>query len=245
MSNRLYRFFQALLLSALFLLLAGKVITNHLNWYINLRFITLAEIGILFLVILAYRLFVEARQHNEGAEHADEHDHVPATLNLWIMLIPLLIGLLIPARPLASSTISSKGLTTAPALISSQSASRPFETESEQRTVLDWVKLFYFESDLSPYIGQRASVVGFVYFDERLPKGQFFVSRVVISCCAADGYAVGMVVEWPNAASIKQDTWVEVKGPVDKVSFDGRISPFIRADVVESVSQPDQPYLYP
>ena len=46
-------------------------------------------------------------------------------INLWIMLIPLLIGILIPARPpLNSSAVSAKGLTTSSALISSDSASR-------------------------------------------------------------------------------------------------------------------------
>jgi uncharacterized repeat protein (TIGR03943 family) len=120
-----------------------------------------------------------------------------------------------------------------------------FETQSEQRNVLDWVKLFYFEKELSPYVGQQASVVGFVYFDERLPEGQFFVSRFILSCCAADGYAVGMIVEWEQADTLKQDAWVQVKGPVDAVSFENGVSPLIQAETVEPVSQPDQPYLYP
>jgi uncharacterized repeat protein (TIGR03943 family) len=157
----------------------------------------------------------------------------------------LLIGLLIPAKPLDSSAVSAKGLTTSSPLVSSDASSSLFETESEQRNILDWVKLFYFGEDLNPYIGQQASVVGFVYFDERLPQGQFFVSRFILSCCAADGYAVGMVVEWPEAASLAQDTWVQVRGPVDAVSLDDGISPLIRAEAVELVAQPDQPYLYP
>jgi uncharacterized repeat protein (TIGR03943 family) len=161
------------------------------------------------------------------------------------MLIPLLIGILIPAKPLDSSAVSAKGLTTSSPLISSDSSSELFETESEQRNILDWVKLFYFEKDLNPYIGQQASVVGFVYFDDRLPQGQFFVSRFIISCCAADGYAVGMIVEWSEAASLKQDVWVQVTGPIEAVSFDNGTSPLIRAEAVEVVPQPDQPYLYP
>ncbi len=61
MSKRLYRIFQALLLLGLFLFLIGKIISNQLNWYINLRFITLTQIGILFLAILALTLFMEVR----------------------------------------------------------------------------------------------------------------------------------------------------------------------------------------
>jgi uncharacterized repeat protein (TIGR03943 family) len=251
MPNRLYRSWQALLLLALFLFLMSKVLNNQLLWYINVRFVTLTILGILLLAVLAQRLFSEVRhlrrqdQEDKGHHHHDDHDHAPSSINLWIMLIPLLIGILIPAKPLDASAVSAKGLTTSSPLISSDSSSQLFETESEQRNVLDWVKLFYFEQELSPYIGQQASVVGFVYFDARLPQGQFFVSRFILSCCAADGYAVGMLVEWPEADSLKQDTWVQVKGPVDAVTLENGTSPLIRAESVEPVPQPDQPYLYP
>lgn len=259
MPQRLYRSFQALLLLGLFLFLVGKIINNQLLWYINQRFVILTWIGLVFLVILAQNLFTEVKlsrkRQEEGEqddedhhrEHHHEHDHVhaPAAINLWIMLIPLLIGILIPAKPLDSSAVSAKGITTSSALISSQSSSQLFETESEQRNVLDWIQIFYFEKDLNPFIGQQASVVGFVYRDENLPQGQFLVSRFILSCCAADGYAVGMIVESPEAQSFEEDIWVKVSGPVDVASYNGGPSPLIHAETIELVPQPDQPYLYP
>lgn len=249
MPKRLYRSFQALLLLLLFIFLMGKIFNNQLLWYINQRFAVLTQIGIVFLAILAQRLFTavrESRAREQAGRHDhDDHDHAPASINLWIMLVPLLIGILIPAKPLDSNAVAAKGLTTSSALISSDSTSRLLETESEQRNILDWVKLFYFEEDLNPFIGQRASVVGFVYPDANLPEGQFFVSRFILSCCAADGYAVGMIVESPEANTFEADTWVKVTGLVDAVSYDGRPSPLIRAEAIEIVPQPDQPYLYP
>lgn len=250
MPQRLYRSFQALLLLALFLFLMGKILNNQLLWYINQRFVILTQIGIVFLAILAQRLFTEVRiarerQKAEEHDHHHDHDHAPSAVNLWIMVIPLLIGILIPAKPLDASAVSAKGLSTSSGLISSDSTSRLFETESEQRNVLDWVKLFYFEEDLNPFIGQQASVIGFVYRDETLPQGQFFVSRFILSCCAADGYAVGMTVESPEADALEQDAWVKVTGSVDVISLDGRASPLIRAEAIEIVPQPEQPYLYP
>jgi len=71
------------------------------------------------------------------------------------------------------------------------------------------------------------------------------VSRFILACCAADAYAVGMIVEPPAGASFKQNDWVQVSGPVDIVSFDGRNSPLIHAESIVPVPQPDQPYLYP
>jgi uncharacterized repeat protein (TIGR03943 family) len=255
MPKRLYRSYQALLLLGLFLFLMSKVVNNQLLWYINLRFVVLTQVGIVLLAILSQRLFTEARrlrQDNGDEGHAHDHNHKPfdaaqgrPAANLWIMFLPLLIGLLIPARPLDASAVSAKGLATSSPLISAEASSRLFETESEQRNILDWIKLFHFEKDLNPYIGQQASVVGFVYRDERLPSGQFFVSRFILSCCAADGYAVGMIVEWAGSGSLEQNAWVQVKGTVDAISFEGRISPLVRAEAVEFVPQPDQPYLYP
>jgi uncharacterized repeat protein (TIGR03943 family) len=249
MSNYLYRVFQTLLLFALLLFLGMKVLTNQLTWYINARFVTIAEIGILFLAILVFRLVMELRHSRHDHHHDHEHDqeHAVSPVNLMIMLIPLLIGILIPARPLGASSISTKGFTISSALISAQVVSHQFETESEQRNILDWVTLFDVEDDLQPLMGQQASVVGFVYQDERLPKGQFFVSRIVISCCAADGFPVGMIVDWPEAALLKQDTWVRVSGPLDKTHFDKQPQaiPFIRAKTVEVVAQPAYPYLFP
>ncbi len=247
MSQRGYRLIQALIFLGLFLFLISKVINTQVLWYINKRFLILTEIGIGLLMILALRLFLEVRfahkTHTE--EEGTDHEHRPASVNLWIMSIPLLIGILIPARPLKSTAVSAKGLTTTSALISSNSSSRTFATESEQRNVLDWVKLFYFEKDLTPYTGQEASVIGFVYLDDSLPEGQFFVSRFILACCAADAYAVGMIVEPPAGVAVQQDEWVQVKGPVDVVSFDGHESPFIQAEAITTVPQPDQPYLYP
>jgi uncharacterized repeat protein (TIGR03943 family) len=247
MSQRRYRFFQGLVFLGLFLLLIVKAMNNQLYWYINRRFLTLTEIGIAFLAILALRLFTEAsvRDVHQHEDDNHDHDHKPASANIWIMLIPFLIGILIAAKPLDSTAVSAKGLTTTSALISSNSSSQPFQTESEQRNVLDWVKLFYFEKDLNPYMGQKAAVIGFVYFDSSLPKGQFFVSRFILACCAADAYAVGMIVDPPPGVTVKQDDWLQVRGTVDVASFDGHNSPLIHAEVIQPVPQPDQPYLYP
>ena len=122
-------------------------------------------------------------------------------LKVLFVLIPLAIGVLIPARPLDSTALSTRGFTTSSALVTSGSSSTTFESNAEQRTILDWIKIFNYETDLDPYIGQQAAVVGFVYHDGKLPVDQFYGSRFVVSCCSADGFALAMVTEWPGAAT--------------------------------------------
>jgi uncharacterized repeat protein (TIGR03943 family) len=248
MSKRRYRSYQALLLLALCIFLAAKAAIGQLTWYINLRYIPLTIFGIVFLAVLVQTLYAEIKRSYRLAqnnEHDHDHDDAPASANLWFMLLPLLIGVLIPARPLDSSAFSTKGFNTNSPLVSSDSSTQLLGTDSQERNILDWIKLFNFESDLSSYAGQKASVIGFVYFDKSLTKNQFFVSRFVISCCAADGFAIAMIGEWPQASTLKQDSWVLVKGPVHSITLNDQVVPVIQAESVQAVPVPEQPYLFP
>ena len=252
MQKRLYRSLQALLLMGMCIFLASKLASGKLTYYINLRFIPLTILGIIFLAVLAQTLFTEvrrSRQHAQEVEHGeddhDDHDHASVSANLWFMLVPLLIGVLIPARPLDSSAFATKGFNTNSPLVSADSSAQLFETASEERNILDWIKLFNYETDLSPFIGQKASVIGFVYFDESLGKNQFFVSRFIISCCAADSFAIAMVGEWPQASTLEKDSWVLVKGTVQSITLHDQVVPLIQAESVQTVPVPEQPYLFP
>jgi putative membrane protein len=249
MPQRMFRSYQGLLLFGLCLFFVFKAINGQLTWYINVRFIPLTILGMIFLGVLAQTVFSEIRRsrkhEQEHPEHHHEHDHAPSAANLWFMLIPLVIGLLIPARPLDSSAFSTKGFNTSAPLVSSDSSAQIFETESEERNILDWLKIFNFETDVTQFIGQKASVVGFVYFDETLETNQFFVSRFVVSCCAADGFAIAMPVLWEDAATLQQDAWVVVQGTIDTVDLNGQRTPMIVAEAINATDIPAQPYLFP
>ena len=248
MQTRMYRSFQGLLLLGLCIFFASKAANGQLTWYINSRFVPLTIFGIIFLAVLAQIIFTEirrSRKQDEEHGHEHEHDHAPAPVNLWFMLVPLLIGVLIPARPLDSSAFATKGFNTNSPLVSADSSAQIFETESEERNVFDWLKLFNYESDLEQFNGETASVIGFVYFDETLGENQFFVSRFVVSCCAADGFAIAMPVEWSEAAALEQDSWVLVKGSIKSITLNDKVAPMIVAESVQPVPTPEQPYLFP
>lgn len=252
MSSRMIRSFQGLLLLGLSIFFASKAASGQLTWYINSRFVPLTIFGMVFLAVLAQTVFTEIRrarqqeqEHDPEHDHHHEHDHAPASGALWVMLIPLAIGILIPARPLDSSAFSTKGFSTSAPLVSSDSSARIFETESEERNILDWLKLFNFEENVTQFNGQSASVIGFVYFDEALETDQFYVSRFVVSCCAADGFAIAMPVLWDEALTLDQDSWVLVKGSIETVILNESRVPMIVAESVQSVPAPDQPYLFP
>jgi len=248
MTHRMTRSFQGLILLGLCIFFAAKAANGQLTWYINARFIPLTLFGILFLAILAQTVFAEvrrSRQEDDDEEHDHHHEHSHTSTGLWIMLIPLLIGVLIPPRPLDSSAFASKGLNTNAPLVSSESSAQLFETESEERNILDWLKLFNYNDNVSQFTGQTASVIGFVYFDESLDENQFYVSRFVVSCCAADGFAIAMPVQWAELNTLEQDSWVQVKGTIDAIVINERNVPLIVAESVQEVPVPERPYLFP
>lgn len=261
MSERVYRSLQALLMLFLFIFLAEKVVSGRLSWYINLRFMPLTILGMLILGAMAQIIFTDLRrtrekktggkkarrqdQSRDDHDHDHGHEHKPAWGNLWFLAAPLLIGVLVPARPLDASAVATRGLTTSAPLVSSDSAAKVFETASEERNVLDWLRLFGSQSDLSSFLGEPSSVTGFVFRDEKLTGSQFYLGRFVVSCCSADGSAIALVVEWPDAAAMEENAWVLVKGPMGSLTLDGMRTPLIQAESVELIEEPAQPYLYP
>ena len=163
----------------------------------------------------------------------------------FFIFIPLIIGLIIPAKPLSASAISNRGLSAGAPLSAGGSRQANPNQASTERTVLDWIKLFNYQTDLSPYLGQKADVIGFVYHDTRLPAGHYMVSRFAITCCVADAFAIGMVVQPATADTIVDNTWIDVKGPVQSINVDGHQVPLIVSGIVTPVQPPQQPYLFP
>jgi uncharacterized repeat protein (TIGR03943 family) len=261
---RTQRGLQALILAALGLFFAQKIWSGTLFWYINQRFAALTVIAVVGFLVLAQ--IVSARRKAEAAgglppelghvPHEHEHDHghehvhhAHGSLSIWALLavaLPVLLGVIIPARPLGSSAIANKGLNTA-APLAGADGSQPqrLNLDPTERTVLDWVRAFNYEADPSVFAGQPADVIGFVFHDPRLAEGQFFTGRFAVSCCVADAAGIAVITEWPEAAALPDNSWVRVRGPVHVAQLGGRALPLIVAESLEAVPAPDQPYLYP
>jgi uncharacterized repeat protein (TIGR03943 family) len=258
LSLRTQRSLQALVLAGLGLFLLQKLWSGTLYWYINQRFvwlIVLAAAGLLALAALVLprpRRAAEAEHaHDHDHDHPHDHDHDHAegsaapVWGLLLVAVPLALGLLIPAKPLGTAAIANKGINTTAPLTAGGSAPVQLELASTDRTVLDWVRAFNYASSPADYNGQAADVVGFVYHGAGLPEGQFMVSRFAVTCCAADAVAVGLMVAWPDAAALADNSWVRVRGAMAVGTLAGRPTPLIEAEQIEGVAAPDQPYLYP
>ena len=246
MNKLLYRALQAFVLLVIAAFLEAKFITGQLDLYINLRFAPLTVFAIIALALMAFALMRYPKVQSEQ-DHYDEHEHshTISVYMLAVLLVPVLIGVLIPARPLDAAAATTRGVNVSAPIVSSAAQVQSFEAVADQRNVLDWIRVFNSGTEVTPYIGQSADVIGFVFRDQRLKENQFLVSRFVITCCAADGLAIGMVVNWDQTSTLTENTWVRVKGAVEPYQLEGQPVPLIQADSVEIVQEPEQPYLFP
>jgi putative membrane protein len=250
--NRLDTILKAVVLGGLGLMFYAKLSDGTLNFYINQRFAWLSFVAVLLLSVLAltlvYRLIerraAPAEQHDHSDHDHHHHQHGLSWGGIALLALPMLLGLLVPARPLGASAITSRGIgLTAPDSPSSAVVAQRAITGP--RNVLDWLREFSRNADPSAFSGQSVDVVGFVYRDTRNSSDQFWVSRFTISCCVADATAIGLLVQTAQAADLKNDSWVQVTGKLTVGEFAGENIPVITPDKIELVDQPDNPYLYP
>ena len=212
--------------------------------YIGARFGWLALLAAVVFIILGIAALRDP--HNEAEDHAHEHSHEhPASRwPLAILAVPLVLGVVIPARPLGAIEVANQGVTTG---VSAPGADvrTSLTIVPAERNVLDWVRAIGAASDPAALDGQEVNVVGFVYRDVRYRADQIMVARFAVSCCVADARAMGLVVQIADAAQYKTGAWVQVKGVFQTGSLDSSPLPVVAAREIKPVEQPAQPYLYP
>ncbi len=242
MTLRAVRSFQALILALMGLFFLSRIWSGDILFYINQRFVVLVFFAGLAFVILAQVQYTERLTDQDEKRNAK--DYLKPTL--WWLVIPLLIGFLVPARPLSPSAVVNRGISIdAPLSAQIEDTTTILSLSPTERTVLDWIRLFSFSENLQQFVGQPADVTGFVFSDGRLSDTQFMVGRFTVICCVADATALGMIVEYPQVAVLKPHSWVRVQGKIDLLEREDRIVPIIKAELVEAVPPPDQPYLFP
>lgn len=242
-STPLREWLKTALLLALGLYFVYIILTGNLTNYINVRFAWLSYVAAVIFLLLgaasAYKL-LQARQHHHHHDHEHDHDHSPIS---WVVLavvaVPLVLGTLIPSRPLGAAAVEGD-LTTSS--LGGDSATA-FSLPPEQRNILDWVRAFNSTDDPTVFNGQAVDVVGFVYHGANYPDDTFLVARFTISCCVADSLAIGLPVTW--AEPLPQDTWVRVRGQLATGTLLGEERAIVQPTSVEVIPQPEHPYLYP
>jgi len=99
--------------------------------------------------------------------------------------------------------------------------------------------------DIKKYVGRTIEVKGFVYKEDGFSPNQLVISRFLVTHCIADASIIGFLTEFPEASTLEVDAWIEAKGTVEIVNYNGLELPMIKVTSWDLVSEPNEPYLYP
>jgi putative membrane protein len=237
------------LLIGLALYFSYNIASGNLSNYINQRFAWLTSVAVGLFLLLAVGSLLDLRRIRHDHDHAHhdhdhDHDHDHGDLSwkvIAVAAVPLLLGTLIPSRPLGSSAVDGNISLNAASVTNTST----FTTDPLKWNVLDWLRSFNDADDLSSFNGRQADVVGFVYREPTFPPDTFMVARFTVSCCVADAAAIGLAVRSADSGTLTADTWIRVKGTFAVGDFRGDSVPILTADSIEVVPQPEHPYLYP
>ncbi|NPV77732.1 MAG: TIGR03943 family protein [Anaerolineae bacterium] len=257
MTKRAYRTFQSLLLALLGLFLLSRIWNGSIVFYINRRFVILVLLAGLGLMAISQALLRSRpgeEEHEDHHEMDDSHEQQEHPVehasfsgwNLAWMTVPLILGLVLPARPLGSVAVANRGMNVvAPLFFPGADQTVLIGIPPTQRNILEWMVLFEQAEDPDEYAGESADVTGFVYRDPRLKPGEFMIGRFMLTCCVADALAVGMVVSSPEADELSENSWVRVQGEVYAYWLGEQKIPAISAVSIAPIPEPEQPYLVP
>lgn len=216
-------------------LLARKTWDGQLPLYIHPRYVPLVLASALAVLLIG-----AARLLQVGA--APQGRPAPRGGVYALLLAPLLLGVLIPARPAGSALLDPRQLNTAGR--GYRGANLLVAADSRRWTLYDWM---FARFTLAPedLRGRPVDLVGFVYHAPGQPADEFFVTRYAVACCVADRTSLSLAVRWPQAAGLPNDRWVRVSGSVALRPAQGPPELVVADAQVAPVPQPDEPYLYP
>lgn len=256
---------KGLVLLAMAFFLFSRITNGTLFFYINNRFAWLTFMAVIgfFLVAVGYLAQtpqVQAmrkgagEQDHDGHEHHDhdhhsgddhQHAHNLTRVGLALVMLPIVLGTLVPPRPLGASAIDNREVTVGRLNSAVAPKESTVASSTRERNLLDWLMAFDTEPDPAVFAGQEAKVLGFVYRDGRFGDDIFMISRFIVSCCVADATPVGLIVRWPESGTLERDQWVEVSGKFEAGEFDGKPTAVLAAEQLTPTDMPNQPYLFP
>lgn len=101
---------------------------------------------------------------------------------------------------------------------------------------------------VNDYSGRSITISGFVHKQEGLNDNEFIISRLYMSCCAADAQIIGPIGRLRDSAEIKEGQWIKVQGKISSKSqaTDGQLTttPVVVIDSIENIPKPSSPYVY-
>jgi uncharacterized repeat protein (TIGR03943 family) len=227
--------------SVVLFLLGGAILRISLT-DVYLRYVKeglrpfLVTSGALLVLIAAVTLYREvfARKPDEP----EEHHHHGGPRVAWLLVLPVFAIFLI-GPPALGSYAAGRGGTS----VAKQSDYPPLPAgDPVTVAVLDYASRAVWDRGAS-LEGRRVRLTGFV---SPRPGGGEYLTRMILTCCAADGRPVKVGLSGQVPDGLPADTWIEVTGRydprTDKDTTNDETIPYLEVESVRRVEQPAQSY---
>jgi uncharacterized repeat protein (TIGR03943 family) len=179
---------------------------------------------------------MDARPTDEhSADDHDAHGHPAATRLAWFVMAPILAILVISPPALGSYSASRQtARVPQPARVDFPplAAGSPVPV-----TMLDFATRVIWDNGRT-VAGRSVRLTGFVLASN---SSGFIMTRLVITCCAADAQPVNIQVLDPGA-NYPVNSWLTVTGVYAGVSPTQKTLPELRSTLVTAIKQPANPY---
>ena len=121
----------------------------------------------------------------------------------------------------------------------------PFDLNADPIThIIQLDGIWYIDSldHLERYVGKRIRFSAMVMKPEEYPADHFVPGRMAMTCCAEDMAFLGYVCEYADAASLKEQEWIQVTARVEKEYWAdyGGEGPVLHADSVQKIKAPKE-----
>jgi uncharacterized repeat protein (TIGR03943 family) len=192
--------------------------------------------GVVLIVAAVTTLWYEYRRRR--TQRAHEHGHRESRV-AWLLLVPVLALILVAPPALGSYAANRSGtaLLQRPPGFPALPAGDPVRL-----TVLDYATRAVFDDGRS-LTGRQVRLTGFVSRDG---VGPLYLTRMVVSCCAADAQPVKIGLSGQAPIDLKPDTWLDVTGTYSSHRTTDRVNggtiPYLDVTAVTAIPAPREQY---
>jgi uncharacterized repeat protein (TIGR03943 family) len=203
-------------------------------------YLTIASVVVLVVAGFTLAQAVARRRAAAGAE--DGHGHAHGRFDVaWLLVVPMLVLLLVAPPALGSFSAARSGTALAAAQASANLPPLP-AGDPVRLSVLDYASRAVFDRGTS-LAGRQVTLSGFVLPGD---KGTWYLTRMVITCCAADAQPIKVGLTGAVPAGLKANDWIEVTGGYtdrqDKDPVNGQAIPYLTVGSSTPIPTPARQY---
>lgn len=200
--------------------------------------------GLVMLGLAGVRAGSLLKQHLQATPAQGDHLTLfPPGWASLLLLATAMLGLIVSPQAFASQTAVQRGVTDATTLTRVKPQAFRASNKSEDKSIVDWIRTLSSYPEPDAYTGQKVRVTGFVIHPDNLSEQYLFISRFILTCCAADAYPVSLPVKLSNHRSLyKPDTWLQVEGQMITETLNDKRQLVVQATALKPIAQPKNPY---